>query len=71
MTLIKNISPLGDVVVPQLGRVVAAGETVDVKDDILESFICQPDNWQAVGYAPQSTPTPPAVTVDPTASETN
>ena len=69
MTLIKNISPLGDVVVPQLGRVVAAGETVDVSDDLLESFVCQSENWQAVSYAPSSTPTP-SVTVDSTATET-
>lgn len=73
MTLIKNISPLGDVVVPQLGRVVKADETVDVADDILDSFICQTDNWEAVSYAPPSkpTPTPSADSVDPSATETN
>jgi hypothetical protein len=56
MTLIKNISPQGDLYVPLLGKEVAAGATVDVPDDVLDSFICQIDNWQAVSYvAPKDT----------------
>ena len=59
MTLIKNVSPLGDLYVPLLGKEVAAGETVDVSDESLDSFICQVENWQAVSFVPPKV-TPPA-----------
>lgn len=42
----KNVSSLGDLEVPVLGRVVRAGETVEVPDEF--GFGTQPDVWQAV-----------------------
>lgn len=45
---IKNVSPRGDLDVPLLGRVVAAGEVVDVNADHANRLLDQPDNWQKV-----------------------
>jgi len=43
---IKNVSPLGDLDVPALRRIVAAGEVVDVDDDDLAAnLLDQPANW--------------------------
>lgn len=39
--LITNISPLGDLDVPLLGRVVAAGEQVEVTDDEAWALLAQ------------------------------
>lgn len=69
MTLIKNISPFGDLAVPTLNRVVEAGATVDVPDDLLDSFICQESTWQAVSYVAPSNPTAESAT--PPAQESN
>lgn len=44
----KNVSPLGDLEVPVLGRVVKAGETFEVPADLTESFAAQSDVWQPV-----------------------
>lgn len=49
MPKIKNVSPFGDLDVPLLGRVVAAGETVEVTDEQAEALLQQPDNYQPVG----------------------
>jgi hypothetical protein len=46
---IRNISPMGDLFVPDLGREVAAGEIVDVTGSALaKSLLEQSDNWAAV-----------------------
>lgn len=42
---IRNISPLGDLVVPALGIEVAAGAVVSVKDDDAALLLEQTDNW--------------------------
>ena len=44
----KNVSPLGDLEVPVLGRVVKAGDTFDVPADLVESFAAQSDVWEPV-----------------------
>ena len=44
---IKNISPLGDVDVPLLGRIVEAGEIIDVSPEEAEQLVLQEANWQA------------------------
>lgn len=44
---IKNVSSQGDLEVPALGRVVKAGETVEVPDDIGSVLCEQSDVWVA------------------------
>lgn len=44
----KNVSPLGDLEVPVLGRVVKAGEVFEVPKSIGESLEAQPDVFQVV-----------------------
>jgi hypothetical protein len=51
MPKIKNVSPLGDLEIPLLGRVVEAGETVEVTDEEAETLLAQPDNFHPVGPA--------------------
>lgn len=51
MPKIKNVSPFGDLDVPLLGRVIAAGESVEVTDEQAEVLLQQPDNYQPVGAA--------------------
>lgn len=48
MSKFRNVSPLGDLDVPVLGRVVKAGETVDVPADLVAGFEVQPDVWSVV-----------------------
>lgn len=38
---IRNVSPLGDLTIPALGRDVAAGEVVDAPDEIAVDLIAQ------------------------------
>jgi hypothetical protein len=38
---ITNISPLGDLDIPLLGRIVTAGETVDVTDEQAAALLAQ------------------------------
>jgi hypothetical protein len=45
---IKNVSPLGDLDLPLIGRVVAHGEVFEVSDGEAESLVGQPTNWQQV-----------------------
>jgi hypothetical protein len=60
MATFKNISPLGDLVVPALGKDVLAGETVDVTDtDIIESLRDQVNTWQEVSGDSKTTPSTP------------
>lgn len=45
---IRNISPLGDLDVTLLGRVVAAGEVVDVQDDQAAELCADLANFEPV-----------------------
>lgn len=59
---IKNISPLGDLVVPALGLEVAAGAVVTIKDDeIAAGLLEQTDTWAPV----KTTPAPKATEATP------
>lgn len=51
MAKVKNVSPLGDLIVPSLGIEVKAGATVDVDDDAAASLLAQPQNWAAADKA--------------------
>lgn len=48
---VRNVSPLGDLYVPALGREVKADELVDVEDEIGERLCEQSSNWAAVAPA--------------------
>ena len=43
---IKNVSPLGAVSVPMLGREVDAGSVVDVTDSEASMLLRQPRHWE-------------------------
>jgi hypothetical protein len=59
---IKNISPLGDLVVPALGLEVAAGAVITVKDDeIAAGLLEQTDVWAPA----KTTPAPKATEAAP------
>lgn len=45
---IRNVSRFGALDVPLLGRVVDAGEVVDVTSDQAERLLAQPDNFEKV-----------------------
>lgn len=59
MAKIKNVSSLGDLIIPALGNLfVKAGEGVDVSDEAAASLLEQPENWVAADKAASSlTPT--------------
>lgn len=42
----KNVSPLGALDVPALGRVIAAGEEFDVREDLVPLFAGQAENYE-------------------------
>ncbi len=46
MLKIKNVSPLGDLDVPLLGRVVKAGEVVEVTKEQSSKLLAQGDVWE-------------------------
>ena len=46
--LIRNVSRFGDLEVPLLGRVVIAGEVVEVTAEQAERLLPQVENWQPV-----------------------
>lgn len=46
---IRNVSPYGDLDVPLLGVIVAAGEVVDVSDEAAENLLAQAENWVLAG----------------------
>ena len=48
MPTIRNISPLGALDVPLLGRVVDAGEAVEVTDEQAAQLLPQAANWEPV-----------------------
>ncbi|MCI1791750.1 MULTISPECIES: hypothetical protein [Bifidobacterium] len=43
---LRNISPLGALYVPWLGRSVGRGETVDIEDSDAQYFLPQSEVWQ-------------------------
>ena len=45
MVKVKNVSPLGDLDVPALRRIVAAGEVVEVDDELGANLLEQSANW--------------------------
>ena len=47
MTRIQNTSPLGDLDVPLLRRIVKAGEIVDVRSDHAALLLAQTGTWAA------------------------
>lgn len=49
MVKIKNVSPFGDLDIPLLGRIVAAGEIVEVTDEEAAILLMQESNYQPVG----------------------
>ena len=51
MAKVKNVSPLGDLIVPSLGIEVKKGATVEVSDDDAASLLAQSDNWAAADKA--------------------
>lgn len=51
MPTIRNISPLGDLVVPLLRCVVKGGEAVSVSDSHARKLLDQPDVWQPADAA--------------------
>ena len=52
MAKIKNISPLGDLIIPALNNlVVKAGESVEVSDEAAASLLAQSENWVAADRA--------------------
>jgi high-affinity K+ transport system ATPase subunit B len=57
VALVKNVSPMGDLEIPALGLVVAAGASVEIADDVAENLLEQVGTW-AVGDSKKSTSTP-------------
>lgn len=49
MVKIKNVSPFGDLDIPLLGRIVAAGEIVEVTEEEAGILLRQEANYQPVG----------------------
>lgn len=55
MPSFRNDSPLGDLELPLIGRVIAAGEVFEVTADQAELLSAQPDVWQPVIVKKEST----------------
>jgi len=54
MAKIKNVSPLGDLIIPSLDLEVKAGATIEVSDEAAASLLAQTDNWVAADKAAAS-----------------
>jgi hypothetical protein len=54
MAKFKNVSPYGDLELPLLGRLVAAGETFEVDDEQAQALAGQDDNWAPVAEKKKS-----------------
>lgn len=48
MPSFKNVSPSGDLELPVVGRVIAAGEVFEVTDSVAPLLLGQPDVWAFV-----------------------
>ena len=51
MTKVQNISSIGDLRVPLLGREIAAGEIVAIDDALAEQLLAQPDNFRLIPWS--------------------
>lgn len=51
MPIIKNVSPLGELDVPLLGRFLDYEEEIEVSDDVAERLLPQAENYQPVDDA--------------------
>ncbi|ONI62625.1 hypothetical protein CSIV_14210 [Microbacterium sp. CSI-V] len=50
----KNVSPLGALDVPALGRVIAAGEEFEIREDLVPLFAAQVGNFEPVNAEAQA-----------------
>lgn len=58
MATLKNISPLGDLEVPILGRIVKADESVEISDELVDGFKDQIAIWEVTpSVSKKSNPT--------------
>lgn len=64
MPIVKNISPLGDLEIPAVGRTVMAGEEFEVPVGLAESLLEQPSNFVAVAAPLAAVEPVAAVAVD-------
>ena len=55
MAVLKNVSPIGALDIPLVGKVVEANEEFEVPSDVAEVLLGQPDNFQAVTKSKKST----------------
>lgn len=46
MPIIRNVSPIGDLDVPLLRRIVRAGEEIEVTKDQADALLAQTSNWK-------------------------
>jgi len=70
MAKIKNVSSLGDLIIPALGNLlVKAGESADVSDEAAASLLAQHDNWVPADKAAASVT--PIATPDSLAAQNN
>ena len=53
MPKFKNVSPLGALDLPLIGRVVAAGETIDVTAAQAQRLAGQDETWKPIRPAPR------------------
>ena len=59
MAKIKNVCPLGDLYVPELGMEVMFNEVVEVSDEMAARMLEAPSNW-ASGDSKKQSPNPVA-----------
>ena len=61
MAKIRNVCPLGDLYVPELGIEIKFGEVVEVSDEMATRMLEAPFNWSA-GDSKEQSPNPVAST---------
>ena len=61
MAKIKNVCPLGDLYVPELGVDIKFGEVVEVSDEMAARMLEAPFNWSS-GDSKEQSPHPVAST---------
>lgn len=64
---VKNVSPLGDLVVPALGLTVLAGAVADVSEADGAALLEQPENWAPADGKPGKKSDPLDAPADPAA----
>ena len=67
MPTIRNVSPVGDLDVPLLRKIVARGESVEVTDDQAKTLLDQATNWESVATHLEEVADVPTDTVEVTA----